>query len=268
MKSFMLESFLFKRLQPIKRSSQHYFDKNDLHRFGVSVQELNFDTGRLTNNTYPPLLELPHNERVKAAIYSIKPWKYDGWDEPNDLPRRYRHGEARPTNHCTETYYDDPIEFYRESGMLSDFIDGYLSCPRSKTDPDCVQRISTWDQCLTDYGLRNSLRGYEQGGYMWCLQKLYHPFVPNTACVVDPYQPHAGCHLVDNTPKKEGTLRASELKTICMVAVVSHHMPEFNHLPTYSVTVISIFDRQLRIIQATVDFKELTFAALYTMDAL
>lgn len=143
--------FLLKRLQPTKRSSQRYFKKDDLDRFGVSVQELDFDTRRLANNRHPPLLKLPPSDIIKTAIYSIEPWKYDGADEPEDLPRRYHQGEVQPTNYYTATYSDDPVEFYHESVMLPGFINCYLLYPRSKTDPDCVQRISRWDQCLYVY---------------------------------------------------------------------------------------------------------------------
>ncbi|KAK8141115.1 hypothetical protein G3M48_000762, partial [Beauveria asiatica] len=218
------EDFVLATARPLHAITKPSLTRSALKNFRTTVTTLDFATGKPTNPSSPTLLSLKGVAYIRDFVRRAKPWiQPDGQEGFEDF---------LPDDRCKAT----------DTAAL------YTIAPRpSSRRPWSDRAASKW------LGMRDGDDYIREYGTAFHNMKPVVSGQRETPC--EPDLPHAICYAIDSTPFDDYSIRTSEFKSIVFMAVVNNMKAEYNHLDSFGVTVVSFWNRDVRIVQGLVNLK-------------
>ncbi|KAM3507393.1 hypothetical protein MY11210_007174 [Beauveria gryllotalpidicola] len=243
------EDFVLTTARPLHAITKPSLTRSALKNFRTTVTTLDFATGKPTNPSSPTLLSLESVAYIRDFVRRAKPWiQPDGQEGFEDfLP-----DDRRKATDTAALYHN------RAAAEFATTLEVWAVNSQNQTVEDSLLRRTPWG-IHTDRAASKWLGMRDGDDYIWEYGTAFHNMKPvvsgqrETPC--EPDLPHAICYAIDSTPFDDYSIRTSEFKSIVFMAIVNNMKAEYNHLDSFGVTVISFWNRDVRIVQGLVNLK-------------
>ncbi|KAJ3474055.1 hypothetical protein NLG97_g10013 [Lecanicillium saksenae] len=212
----------------------------------------------------PPLLTEPMSlTRLISYVEDARPCSTDDVDLVDESPVR---------EGCVPRSEADSQ--YRQAKQLQRFVRRYCTEAHDDSTATTVLEHTTWDM-VSEESLQ--YRFYLQADDMykpdtdflyneridedpniWSIEDLFMHYTDwENRETLEESKPHAICHILDSTPLVGGRVRTVELKAAIFTALMCNNIRFYNHLDCFAITVMSYWNRSVRIVQGLVHFKQM-----------